>query len=126
MYYKVITRCVLPAFVAVEKQKVLHNLRVLVILVIQHAIVISGSTIFFPHYLISVNIFVKNLLNTKCVFLFFLQLLFEMFLILRRNERDMIENVYWSSCKVTLILSDFNKILTFFIYFRKTLTHKIY
>jgi len=45
-------------------------------LVIQHAmrmrhIVIydlSGSTIFFPHYLINGTVFVKKLLNTKCVF----------------------------------------------------------
>jgi hypothetical protein len=33
----------------------------------------------------------KKLLNTKCVFLFSLQLLSETFLVLRRNERDVIK-----------------------------------
>jgi len=39
-----------------------------------------------------------------CVFLFFLQLLSETFLILRINERDIIKNVYRSSCKISVIL----------------------
>jgi hypothetical protein len=47
----------------------------------------------------------KKLLNTKCVFWFSLQLLSETFLMLRRNERDMIKNVYRSaSCKVPFII----------------------
>jgi len=33
----------------------------------------------------------------------------EIFLILRRTERDMIQSVYRSSCKVPLLVSDFNE-----------------
>jgi hypothetical protein len=58
----------------------------------------------FPHYLINNTIFGKRLVNTKYVFWFYLQLLSETFLIIRRNERDTIKNVYLSSCKVPFIL----------------------
>ena len=44
---------------------------------------LSGSTMFFPHYLINGTIFWKKLLNTKCVFWFSVQLWSETFLILR-------------------------------------------
>jgi len=94
---------------------------------------LSLSTIFLPHFLINGTISEEKLLNTKCVFWFFLQPLYETFLILRRNERDMIKNeqdmmknVYWSPCKVPLLfLSDFNKTWIFFTYFRKILKYKI-
>jgi hypothetical protein len=45
-----------------------------------------------------------KILNITCGFLFSLQLLSETFLILRKPVRDMIINVYWSSCKVPVIL----------------------
>ena len=48
------------------------------------------STIFSPHYLTKGTILEKKSLNTKCVFWFSVQLLSETFLILRRNEQDII------------------------------------
>jgi len=49
------------------------------------------STIFSPHYLINGTVFFKKkFLNTKCVFRFSVQLLFEIFVILRRTERDVL------------------------------------
>jgi len=54
------------------------------------------------------SLMVKKLLNVKCVFWSYLQLLSGTFLILRRIQRDIIINVHKSSCKVPLLLSDFN------------------
>jgi hypothetical protein len=45
----------------------------------------------------------KRLLNIKCVLSFFLQLLYEKFLILRRSEWGITINVHRSSCKVLVI-----------------------
>ena len=49
-----------------------------------------------------------KLLNIKCVFWFFLQLLSETLLSLRRIKRDII-NLHRSSCKLPLFLSNFNQ-----------------
>jgi hypothetical protein len=47
---------------------------------------------------------------TWSVFWFFLQILSETFLILRRTKRDIIINVHRSSCKVPLFVWDFNEL----------------
>ena len=46
----------------------------------------------------------KELLDIKSVSLRSLRLFSEAFLILRRTERDIIKNVFWSSCKLPVII----------------------
>jgi len=48
----------------------------------------------------------KKLLNKMCV-LIFSTTLSATFLILRRIDRDMVKNVYWYSCEVSVIFHDF-------------------
>ena len=65
----------------------------------------------FPHYLINGRIFEKKrkVLNIKCAFCFSLQVLSEIFLILRVIQRDMIKNVVvfmWSSPYTCQIFND--------------------
>jgi hypothetical protein len=79
----------------------------------------------FPHYLINGAIFGKKLLNIKCVFWFCLQILSQTFLILRRIQRDIIINVHRSSCKVPLLLLDFNETRILSTGFRKILKYRI-
>jgi hypothetical protein len=52
-------------------------------------------------------IFGKKSLNIKCALWFSLQSLFETFLILRRIQRDIVENVKTSSYKVLVIVDKF-------------------
>jgi len=60
---------------------------------------LSWRNHFFPHYLINGTISLGGL-NMKCVVLVSQQLLFEIFLILRRVQEDVIINVHMSSCHV--------------------------
>jgi hypothetical protein len=51
--------------------------------------------------------FRENVIENKLCVLIFYKILFETFLILRRNERDVIKNVQWLSCKVAAIFVRF-------------------
>ena len=79
----------------------------------------------FPHYPLKGTIFEGRVLNTKCVFWFSVQLLYETFLVLRRTERDMIKTVRRYSCEVPLCLSDFNGTWILATDFRKILKYWI-
>jgi hypothetical protein len=57
----------------------------------------------FPRCVVNGTILGRNLLNVKCVFLFSIQLLSNIFRILRRIQRD-ITNVKTSSCEVFFII----------------------
>jgi hypothetical protein len=59
----------------------------------------------FQKYLINGTILEKMWLNIKCMFWFSLQPLSKTFLILRRNERDMIKKMYIGHVQYPLFLS---------------------
>ena len=113
---------------ALEKQCVLHTLSVSLALVILHAkahelycMVIwcrSGSTIFFPHYLINSLVPWKKLLNTKCVIWFCLKILSETILIPRRILRTVSQMYVNLRLECPLFLSDFDQNWIFLIGFR--------
>ena len=57
----------------------------------------------FTHYLINGTTSAKTFLNIKCL-LIFSPNLSEIYLILRRIQRDIIINLHMSSCKVSIVL----------------------
>ena len=61
----------------------------------------------FPHYLTNGTIFEKKVIEHKICVLCFSTKFCEPFLILSRIERNMIKNLYCSSCRVTTILVRF-------------------
>ena len=73
---------------------------------IRHIVIygLPGSTLFFHNISKNGRIFGKGFLNIKCVFWFPVRNLSEIFLVLRRSERDMIINLHWLSCKVLVVL----------------------
>jgi hypothetical protein len=82
-----------------------------------------GLYYILQHYLIIGTIFEIRLLNIKRMFLCYLQLLSATFLIVRRNERDMIKNVGRFSCKVLVILVRFEWTWNFWTDFRKIMKY---
>jgi len=71
---------------------------------------LSNSTIFFPHYFINAIFSKKKMvLNIKCALRYSIKLLSEIFLIPRRTEWDMVQNVNQTFLKYLLLLPDFNE-----------------
>ena len=84
---------------------------VFVTLGIQHAmrmrhIVVCGldCCTIFVHIISSMARFSKKKIMEHKMYFFSVHLLSEIFLTRRRTGRDMVRNVYWSSCEVPVIL----------------------
>jgi len=83
-------------------------------------IVIDGllGIIILVHIISSKSRYLKRIVIEHNIYvLIFFTILSETFLIRRRTERDMIENVYLSSCKVSLILVKFHWNVNFLVRF---------
>jgi hypothetical protein len=114
--HNVISRRIRATFVAVESQQLLYILTMCSLsypACKTHApyhLTICGlakcTVQYFPHHLINSTTFGKTLLNIKCVFWFSLHISPEIFLILIRLLRDII-NVQTSSRTVPIILVRF-------------------
>ena len=79
--------------------------------------------IIFPHYLINGTIFGKKVTENKmCVLIFSTK--FEIFLILRRNERDMMKMYIGLHVKYPFFLSNFNETNFLDSFFRKILNSR--
>jgi hypothetical protein len=87
------------------------------IVLIQH-LVSSLSVSDFPVHKLRKN-FSKNVSEHKMCVSIFSTNLSEIFFILRRTERDMIKNVYWSACKLSVLLVLLQRILKFLDRFSK-------
>jgi len=96
--------CILPA--GILALVIRHAYRILS--ATQHIVlsVLSGCTIFFPHYLIKGMISEKKLLNIKCMFRLPLQILLHTLLIRRSIHQDIV-NVRRCSCHILIILVRF-------------------
>ena len=66
---------------------------------------LSGSTLFFHIISQRARYWTKKIVEYKTCVLIFYTNLSEIFHSLRRTERDMIKNVCWCSCKVSVILT---------------------
>ena len=99
------SKCVSLALVIQHEKRMHHNILSSVACLSQNIL---------PHYHINGMIFGKKVIYHKmCVLIFYTNFVWN-FLILRRNGRDIIKNVYKSSCKVTKILVRFHSSLDFF------------
>jgi len=70
------------------------------------ALLSSGACLALPYFSTlshKRHDFQNEVIEHECEFRFSLQRLSETFFTPRRNERDMIKNVYWPSCKITVI-----------------------
>ena len=86
---------------------------------------LCGCTIFFHIVSKMAGFSGEQFSEHKICFDFIYKTLSEIFLILRIIKRSIDINVYWFSCKVTVILSDCNKIWIFSTHFRQLLEYEI-